>query len=82
MQAVSHMDEKVEKIIAYARHRYLTDPEFHARAAMAVQIAEEVHRQERGLGWNENERQVAIEAAAIGLAMEWVDPTTGEIIDR
>lgn len=65
----------VGEVVKYARKRYLIDAEFHARVERAVQLLDQEHR------LSDDERALATTAAAVGLAMEWVDPTTGRIFD-
>lgn len=63
-----------DDVFEYARKRYHTDAEFHARVEVAVQIVLERH-----VG---ADREAVTMAAAVGLAMEWVDPQTGRIFDE
>src|SRR5262252_6621729 len=67
-----------EKLIAYAQRRYDNDAEFHAKANMAANLALIARRPE---GHAVDDWGMAVTAAALGLAMEWVDPATGKILD-
>jgi hypothetical protein len=71
------MGERTDDVVAYAKRRYFEDAEFHARVEVAVQLLAKAHP----VSLTDQERSLATTAAAIGLAMQWVDPMTGRIFD-
>lgn len=65
------------QILHYAKGRYLNDADFHARVERALQVVRATHDD-----LTEDEMGLVTTAAALGLAMQWVDPQTGRIFDE
>jgi hypothetical protein len=55
----------------------MNDPEFHAKVEMVLKIMERTHEE-----LTPDEMGLITTAAALGLAMEWVDVATGALLDH
>jgi hypothetical protein len=63
------------RLLDYAKGRYINDAEFHARVEIAVRVIDQTH------DLSDLDYGLVTSAAALGLAMQWVDPATGAILD-
>jgi len=64
-------------LLHYVKGRYMNDPEFHAKVEMVLKIMERTHEE-----LTPDEMGLITTAAALGLAMEWVDVATGALLDH
>lgn len=61
---------------AEVTQRYLTDPEFHARVQLAVQLTAASMRRATGVSMGRDFAAAVVQACAYGLAMATVDVAT------
>jgi hypothetical protein len=62
---------------ADATMRYLTDPAFHARVGMAVELAKYACRQATGIELSQHGYSVAVQTAAFAIMVAEVELTEG-----
>lgn len=66
---------RIEEIEAEATKRYLTEPEFHARVQLAVELASTSMRRATGMGPGREFAAGMVQSCAYGLMMADIDIT-------